>query len=176
MRRMIASLAVALATLPGMAQAAEPPCLTATEFTALASYALPSVITGATQRCAATLPSNAWLVRNGSQLSARYAAGKSAAWPGAKAAFMKTGSSGGAEANNLIKTLPDTTLQAMLDGLVEGMIGQQLPTTRCVAVDRVVRLLAPLPPENTAELIALAAGLGAKTGGAKAGGFRLCPA
>ena len=181
MRRTIASLAVALATVPGMAQAAEPPCLTATEFTALASYALPSVISGATQRCAATLSANAWLVRNGSQLSARYAAGKSAAWPGAKAAFLKMGSSGGTEANALIKTLPDPTLQAMLDGLIEGMIGQQLPTARCATVDRVVRLLAPLPPENTAELIALVAGLGSKASGAgageiKAGGFRLCPA
>ncbi|HEX7753382.1 MAG TPA: hypothetical protein VF440_13400 [Novosphingobium sp.] len=181
MRRPIATLAIALTALPGMAQAAEPPCLTAAEFTDLASYGLPSVITGATQRCAAALPAGAWLLRNGGQLSARYAASKAAAWPGAKAAFLKMSSAGGQEASGLIKGLPDTTLQAMLDGVIEGMVGQRLPTARCATVDRVVRLLAPLPPENTAELIALAAGLGSKASGAgagdiKAGGFRLCPA
>lgn len=173
MRRTIAGLAMALAALPGVAQAAEPPCLTVAEFTALASYGLPSIITGATQRCAATLPANAWLPRNGAQLSARYASAK----PGAKAAFMKLGgNNGGKDAVDAFKSLPDQTLQLMVDGLIEGMIGQQLPTARCSTIDRVVRLLSPLPPENTAELIALVAGLGVKSGQAKTGKFSLCPA
>ena len=154
--RFIAALALSLT--PIAAQAAEPPCLTSSEFTALSSYALPSIITGTTERCATTLPANAWLRRNGSQLAARYAVGKTAAWPGAKAAFFKIGAtSANAEATNLIKTLPDSTLQPMLDGLISGMIGQQLPAERCGVIDRLVRLLAPLPPENTAELIAVAA-------------------
>jgi hypothetical protein len=74
---LLAPLALALA--PIAAQATEPPCLTATEFTALSSYALPSIITGTTERCAAALPADAWLRRNGGQLAARYAAGKPAA-------------------------------------------------------------------------------------------------
>jgi hypothetical protein len=176
MRKMIAGLTMALAALPGMAHAATPPCLTAAEFTSLASYGLPSVITGATQRCAATLPADAWLKQNGTQLSARYAQAKPRVWPGAKAAFMKFSDTGDKQAGDLIKTLPDATLQAMLDGLVEGMIAQQLPTKDCGMVDRLVRLLSPLPPENTAELIALAAGLGAKSGQARTGKFSLCPA
>ncbi len=89
MRQFIALAAAALTALPGIAAAAEPPCLTPAEFTALSSYALPSIITGTTQRCAATLPADAWLRRNGGQLAARYAAAKPAAWPGAKAAFLK---------------------------------------------------------------------------------------
>lgn len=179
MRRIIKAMATALALLPGpivsSAHAAEPPCLTATEFTALASYGLPSMITGATQRCAAALPADAWLKRNGAQLSARYASAKPRAWPGAKLAFMKLGSNGGKEAVDIFKTLPDTTLQQMVDGLIEGMIGQQLPVERCGTIDRVVSLLSPLPPENTAELIALAAGIGAKSGQAKTGKLSICP-
>lgn len=172
--RSIAALVLALT--PVAAQAAAPPCLTPSEFTALSSYALPSIITGTTERCAATLPADAWLRRNGSQLATRYAAGKPAAWPSAKAAFFKIGgASANADATNLLKTLPDSSLQPMVDALISGMVGQQLPPDRCGAINRLVQLLAPLPPENTAELIALAAGLGARSGRAKLGGFSLCP-
>ena len=176
MRQTAKAVLLALALLPGMARAAEPPCLTAGEFTALAGYALPSVIGGTVQRCSTTLPADAFLKRSGGELAQRYAANKAGNWPGAKAVFFKLGGTGNGEAANAMRTLPDTTLQLMLDGLIEGMVAQNLPTDRCGAVDRVVRLLSPLPPENTAELIALAAGLGARTGKAKVGAFSLCPA
>lgn len=176
--RFIARLApLAFALAPIAAQAAEPPCLTSAEFTALSSYALPSIITGTAERCAASLPADAWLKRNGNQLAARYAAGKSAAWPTAKAAFLKLGgSAGNGEAANLLKSLPDSSQQQMADLLISGMVGQQLPVERCSVIDRLVRLVAPLPPENTAELIAVAAGLGAKTGRARFGNLSICPA
>lgn len=169
--------ALPLALAPIAAQAAEAPCLSASEFTALSSYALPSIITGTTERCATTLPADAWLRRNGTQLAARYAAAKPAAWPAAKAAFFKIGgSSANPEATKLIKSLPDSSLQPMLDALISGMVGQQLPAERCTVINRLVQLLSPLPPENAAELIAVAAGLGAKSGRAKLGSFSICPA
>lgn len=169
--------AIALLLSPIAAQAAEPPCLTPAEFTALSNYALPSIITGTAERCAASLPADAWLRRNGNQLAARYAVGKPAAWPTAKAAFFKIGgATANADAANLLRTLPDSSLQPMLDGLISGMVGQQVPPERCGVIDRLVRLLAPLPPENTAELIAVAAGLGARSGRAKVGNFRICTA
>lgn len=176
--RFSASLALVLAATPVTAQAASaPPCLTSAEFTALSSYALPSIISGASNRCAAALPADAWLQRNGGQLASRYAESKSAAWPGAKAAFLKLGGGiGNAEASNLLKTLPDTSLQPMVDALIAGMVGQRLPAERCTSVDRLVRLLSPLPPESTAELIGIAAGLGARTGQAKVGIVAICPA
>lgn len=177
--RFSATLAAFLITaVPLAAEAAgSPPCLTASEFTALSSYALPSIISGASERCAAALPADAWLRRNGGQLAARYAQAKPAAWPGAKAAFLKVGGGiGNTDATNLIKSLPDASLQPMVDTLISGMVGQRLPTDRCAAIDRLVRLLSPLPPESTAELIAVAAGLGARTGQAKIGAFAICPA
>lgn len=176
MRKILSLRMAMLAAVPSVAQAAEPPCLTAAEFTALSTYSLPSIIAGTQQRCAATLGPNAWLSRNGAQLSQRYSSAKPAAWPRAKAAFIKLGSASGDNAINAVKSLPDDKLQPIADTLIEGMIGQQIPTNRCATIDRMVRLLAPLPPENTAELIALAAGLGSASGRGRVGSVSICPA
>lgn len=167
-------LAVALLVTPGLAGAATPAtCLTAREFTDLSSYALPSVITGTAERCSAALGPEAYLKRSGPALAARYRAGKQAAWPGAKLAFLKLS---GADAANLLRGLPDEKLQPLADALVEGLIGQQIPTERCRTVDTVIRLMAPLPPRNFAELIAVAAGLGSQAGGGRVGRIAICPA
>lgn len=176
MLKMLKVSAIALVALPGLAQAAEPPCLTAAEFTGVASYALPSVITGTTLRCSATLPSNSYLRNNGTQLAARYAANKPSAWPVAKAAFLKMSTAEDQGAGTMLTSLPDQSLQTMLDAVIEGAISQQIPTERCSTIDELVRVLAPLPAANTAELIALAVGLGAQSNKAKLGSLKLCPA
>jgi hypothetical protein len=43
-------------------------------------------------------------------------------------------------------------------------------------IDRLIRLVAPLPRENTAELIAVMAGLAAKTGRTRIGFISICQA
>lgn len=176
MRRLISLTAALLLAAPGIAQAAEPPCLTAGEFTSLAGYTLPSIIKGASERCGPTLGADAFLRSGGRDLATRYAGQKNRHWPGAKAAFLKISSSGGQEADKLLRGMPDTSLQGILDATMEGMIAQQIQPERCGTIDRVVRLLSPLPPENTAELIALAVGLGAKTDKARVGKFSICKA
>lgn len=174
MRRLTAVLCALLTVTPAIAEAAEPPCLTPAEFTALAEYALPSMISGTAQRCAAALPSSAYLPREGAQLAERYAQRRSGAWPGAKAAFLKLSATSNADANTIIRALPDPSLQQMLASLMEGLVAQQVPLDRCTTIDRVISLVAPLPPQNTAELIALAVGLGSKTGQAKVGALSIC--
>lgn len=175
MRRFTAAAAF-LTLAPTLAQAAEPPCLSPGEFTALAEYALPSIISGTSQRCASTLAPGAYLRRNGPQLAQRYAERKPAAWPGAKAAFLKLSASTNADANNLIRTLPDASLQQMLGSLMEGMVSQQVPLERCGTIDRLIGLLSPLPAQSTAEVIALAVGLGAKAGRTRLGAISVCQA
>ena len=175
MGKSTALIAICLAALPGVARAAEPPCLTGAEFASLAGYSLPSVISGTTQRCSASLGADAYLKRNGTQLAARYAERKAANWPGAKAAFMKLSATKNEDANKLLSSMPDPSLQQMIDAVMEGMVSQQIKPERCGAIDNVVRLLAPLPPANTAELIALAVGLGTKSGQGKVGSITLCP-
>jgi hypothetical protein len=174
--RFITIAATLLASVPTVAAAAEPPCLAPAEFTALAEYAMPSIINGTSQRCSATLTPSAFLRSQGAQLIQRYAQRKPAAWPGAKAAFLKLSTTTNADANKLIGSMPDASLQQMLDSLMEGLVGQHVPLERCTTIDRVIGLLAPLPPQNTAELIALAVGLGSKTGRTKIGAISVCPA
>ncbi|MEJ5975985.1 hypothetical protein WG901_05025 [Novosphingobium sp. PS1R-30] len=176
MRRFTAIAAAALTLTPALAQAAEPPCLSPGEFTALAEYALPSMINGTTQRCTSTLGANAYLPRQGAQLAQRYAERRPAAWPRAKAAFLKLSPTINPQADELIRTMPDASLQQMLDPLLAGMVSQQVPLDRCGSIDRLIGLLAPLPAQNTAELIALAVGLGAKSGRAKLGAINICAA
>lgn len=148
--------------VPGVAQAAEPPCLTTGEFASLAGYALPSVITGTTQRCSASLGPDAFLPRSGGQLAERYAERKADNWPAARSAFLKL-SGGNGDASKLLRDLPDASLQGMLDSVLQGMVSQQIPVERCGTIDKVVRLLAPLPPANMAELVSVMVGLGAKS-------------
>jgi hypothetical protein len=176
MRKFIVSMAIGLTALPGLAQAAEPPCLTSREFSDLSSYAMPSIITGTAERCSAALAPNAFLRRSGAALATRYAAAKPASWPGAKAAFIKLSGGMNAEAVGLFRALPDDKLQPMVDILVEGLIAQQIPPERCTTIDLAIEALAPLPPQNTAKLIALALGLGSTAGGARLGKIALCPA
>lgn len=176
MRGMLTVMAIALAGLPAAVQAAEPPCLTAAEFTGVASYALPSIITGTALRCSNSLPANSYLLGNSNQLAARYAAGKPAAWPVAKEAFLRISAATDEQASGLISQMPDPSLQVMFDAMVEGMVSQQIPVERCGTIDSIIRLVAPLPAENTAELIALAAGLGAKSGKASTDWLSICPA
>ena len=173
--RIIAAIAVTfLAIVPGIVSAAERPCLTSGEFSALAGYAMPSVINGTTKRCSATLGPNAYLPTNGQGLAQRYAVHKDKSWSGAKAAFMKLSATTGNQTGALLKDIPDDTLQQMLDTLVEGMVSQEIPLERCAAIDGFVRLLSPLPPQNTAELIALTVGLASKAKQSKVGKLQIC--
>ena len=179
MRRFHAFTAITAAALtiaPGLAHAAEAPCLTAGEFTNLSTYALPSPIDGASQRCSASLPADSFLRMDAGSLANRYTTGKISAWPGAKAAFFKLTSGAGPDAEQMLKSMPDQTVQQLVDGFVKGKVTQEIPLERCGTIDRLLRLLSPLPPESTAEIIGLAVGLGSKAGSPHLGKIGICKA
>lgn len=154
------------------AMAADAICLTPREATAVASYALPSVIAGTSQRCSTVLRKDSYLTREGAQLAARYSARKAAVWPEAKAALLKVGGAG--EMTDAVRKLPDATVQPLVDGLLTNMVVEQMPTDRCSPIDRALWLLSPLPPENTAELIALSLGLMAQGKNPRIGRIAIC--
>lgn len=176
MRRTALVLAMFSLSAPVTAQTQQAPCLTAQEFTAVSTFALPGVIRGAAQRCQAVLPQQAFLRSQSETLAQRYARGRDKAWPEAKAAFIKIGGGMDPQAASLFRSMPDDTLKPFVEGAVSTMVSQQLPTDRCTAVDRLVMLLSPLPAESTAEVIGLAAGLGARSGQAKVGKLAICKA
>lgn len=177
----LALLIPAVACLvPGFAHAAQPVCLTPREFAALSTYALPSVIDGTTRTCTPHLPATAYLPRKGAELAGRYAAGKAGAWPAAKDAFLKMSTATNPEAANLFASMPDDALRPLADAALAGIVSAKLKPDSCVTVDRVMALVAPLPAESAAELIALATGLAAKSGsgedGPRFGKIALCKA
>ena len=170
------TLALAPGIAPGIANAAEPPCLTAPEVSSIATFALPGVISGLEQRCSANLPANAYLTTSGDALAQRYAMAKPTAWPPAKAAFLKLSAGAGGDAAAMLPLLPDDTLQQFVDTLAGSLVSQKVPSEHCGMVDQLVRLLAPLPPENIGDLLALAASRASKNGASPAGKFTICPA
>jgi hypothetical protein len=173
MRQLAILCAAALATLPGLAQAAAP-CLTPAEASSLAAYALPAAIQGTAKRCSPTLGAGAFLPKGGTELASRYGARKAQNWPAAKTAFFKIGGDSKDQSSALLAGLPDSSLQQMLDAIIEGMVAQEIPTERCGEIDRIVGLLAPLPAQNTADLIAAVMGLAGKSGKAKSDKFSIC--
>ena len=168
------TLTVALTAAQPPASAA--PCLTAREFTALSIYALPSMIAGTTRTCSAVLPAGAFLRSGGDQLAQRYAGSRDRTWPEARAAFLKMTAAKDPDAARLLGGMPDDTLRQLADAAVSGIVSGQIKPASCPTIDRVLALLAPLPAENTGELIAVAVGLGSKAGQPRLGAVTICKA
>lgn len=176
--RTIALVAAALLlATPQIAAAADaPPCLTPKEATAVAAYAMPGAITGTVQRCTPTLGKQSWLALNGDALSKRYADRKAAVWPDAKAALIKMASTSQDSMVETLKGLPDQTIQQIADPMIIAAVADKVQPNRCQVIDRFLSLIAPLPPESTAELVALTLGLVSQGGAPKIGKFALCKA
>ena len=179
MRTLTICAAAVLLSAPQIAAAADAPCLTAKEATAVAAYAMPSVIAGTTQRCGAVLGKDSWISKNGTGLSKRYAERKAAVWPEAKAALLKM--TGGAAGSgdvvlDTLKSMPDETVQQIADSMVTAAVAERVPANRCFVVDRFLSLIAPLPPESTAELVALTLGVVSQGEKPKIGKLALCKA
>ncbi|MES2492075.1 MAG: hypothetical protein V4579_02195 [Pseudomonadota bacterium] len=180
LRFVILSVAVTLA-LPQIAaaaptaEAAETVCLTRREFTALSTYALPSLIRGTARACAEKLPTDSYLRTQGDALAVRYTAGKARAWPEARAAFLKMSLAGTPEMADVLGAMPDDSLQQMTDAAMAGVVSGKVKPSSCGTIDRITALLAPLPAESTAELVALV-GLGSRADGARIGKIALCTA
>ncbi|GGB98430.1 hypothetical protein GCM10011494_16150 [Novosphingobium endophyticum] len=182
LRAAAALTASLLAVVPQVASAAQPACLSKTEARSLLVYALPQVIDGTRKRCEAVLPDNSYLRRHGSGLAARYGAQKARYWPEAKAAFLKLGNASDPQLGQFARNLPDESMQPLIDLTVEGMVSQSIRPETCEEIDLAIDLLSPLPPENTAGLIALFIEIGSETGKrartsdkqASLGGFAIC--
>ena len=151
----IAALAAAAFAMPAQAAAAEAQCLAPAEVRALTTFAMPSVLTGLIDRCTPEVGSSGFMSTQGRGLVASYAAHKDAAWPTARKAFFRIAAtkSGGDEASDMMAKMPDAALQPFVEGMIGGMIGSKLKPGQCAIADKMMRLLAPLPPENTSELL-----------------------
>jgi hypothetical protein len=143
--KIIAALsAIALIASPAVAQ---PRCITGPEAESLTLVAMPDILRETGRVCAAQLPAASLIRRQSSTLIDRYQIEADRAWPAARAAIVK---------------LSDPAVDALLDSdfarpllttlLVPQIVGRIAPRD-CGTIDRLVALLEPLPPRNTAGIV-----------------------
>lgn len=151
--RSVFALLAATALVQSQADAAQQQCLTEPEIAGMAAFALPSVLQGVMTKCQPSLSPRGFFATGGQAMVARYAAGKDAAWPAAKVAFLKFGADKDDKTMQQVSRLSDDALKPFVEGMVEQMVGDEIKPSSCVAIERVSGLLAPLPANNTAQLI-----------------------
>jgi hypothetical protein len=156
------------------AHAQQAGCLTESELNSLVTYSLPVVMDSAMKTCRPALSPKGYFATQGSSLVQSYAARKDAAWPAAKGALMKIGGQD-PKMKDMVSRLPDSALQPFAEGMVAQMVSDGLKTDQCAAIERATRLLAPLPPENTADLITFVIIMADKPKAGRTTNLPLCP-
>lgn len=145
--RPTALLLAALALLSTSATAQPRPCLSAAEAESLALVALPDIIGETGRVCSARLPADSLIRRQQGPLIAKYQAAADRAWPGAKAAIVKLSDP------TVSLLLQSEYARPVLTSLIVPQIVGRIDLTDCATIDRLVMLLEPLPPRNTAGVI-----------------------
>jgi len=176
-QRVLSSLAALAALASGQsALAQDAACLSEQEVVNLIGYALPTVVESTIKTCQPRLSPQGYFGTQGAGLVLRFSANKPANWPGARAAFLKLGASKDPATRDMIAKLPDSALQPFAEGIVAQLVTSKIKPDRCAVIERGVSLVAPLPPQNTAELIAFVVVLADKGGLDKKSALPLCPA
>lgn len=141
------ALALLIAGVGVPVQAQPRPCLTGAEAEALATVALPDIVRQTGTTCAAQLPPTSLLRKTASPMLQRYDAEADRAWPAARAAIVKLSE----PAADLL--LGSQFARPLLATLVTPLIVGRIAVKDCRTIDRLVSLLEPLPPRNTAGVI-----------------------
>ncbi|KTE38248.1 hypothetical protein ATE62_11750 [Sphingopyxis sp. HIX] len=149
-------LAVATAmTMVGMpAQAVAQTCITRTEIAGMMGYAMPSVIEGVRNTCAAHLPADAFLATGVEAMIESYRAVQADNWPTARAAFMKFGADEGETDPSVMEQMPDELLQPLVEAMIPTMIEGEIKPGSCRDVDTLVASLAAMSPKQAGDFMA----------------------
>jgi len=155
--------ATALLVQPQLA-AAQQACVAEDEVSAMAIYAVPSVVRSMQLTCGAELSQGGWLARDAGALAQRYAGMQGRVWPKAKAGLLKMVRSQAAntQAAQMIATvadLPDQNVRPLVDALIVQEVSAKIPVAECGKIERVMEAIAPIDPEVAGTLIGAAAGL-----------------
>lgn len=137
---------LALLALPGVAAAQAPArqCISTADAEIMFLAAAPAALKSAASICQGTLPRTAFLLRPDPAFFGRMAAASEAAWPRASQAALRFA---GPEIAPLLES---PAMRPVLATAVGGIITADLQPADCPKVDRLLTLLAPLPPQNIA--------------------------
>ena len=147
--------AIALALFAGLAAtsaeaaqtAALQPCVTPEEARGLVLVMAPDALRAVGDTCAAALPRSALLRQPNGAFAARYQAAADAAWGPARAAIARLT---GPQAAGIIDS---QFARPMLAALLVPLLTKNVTARDCPTIDRVLTLIAPLPPRSAAELL-----------------------
>ena len=129
------------------AGAQAPACIPQRQAEALFLAMAPAVIGTVAATCAPALPPSAILRRSVGPLTAKFAAESDAAWPLAREALRTLV---GPEAGAMV----DSELaRPMVTAMVAPLLAKEVKLKDCGSIDRVLRLIDPLPARNTAGLV-----------------------
>lgn len=167
MRALVGALMAASLGSAAMAQSAKP-CLQPSEAEDLISFVLPALMDGMARKCRPMLPGGAILGSQGGALAERYRPAAEAAWPGAKAAFLKL------SGDKMINMLSDQLLRGIIAEASSAAIVGGFKAKDCATADRFVSVLEPLPPANMSSLVVLLMEIGSES--AKESPMKLCKA
>lgn len=146
MKIVLALLALGSAPPPAPAT----PCLTGAQAEAVALVALPEIVRETGMVCAARLPASALVRQARGPLLARYDAEADRAWPTVRDAIVRLTNPGAAA------LLQSDYARPLLVTLVVPQLVGRIEPADCATVERMVTLIAPLPPRNIAGLVVTA--------------------
>ncbi|HSX57580.1 MAG TPA: hypothetical protein VLG14_19930 [Sphingomonas sp.] len=144
-----ASAALCMALAMQSVQAAEretAECMPARNAEALVLMIAPALITQMQQRCTSVLPADAYLLRSGPALVAKYEAAAAAVDTEAMEAFRFFGGSELAELKN------ETLRPLIREQMAKGLAGE-FKVDDCAGFDLIFSNLDPLPPANLARVL-----------------------
>ncbi len=150
MRKLFAATAalIALSSNQGaLATPSERPCLKSEEFQSIAVVLLPLLHKQAVTSCKTFLPSNAGLLVQSDELTARYVA----------TAERQRTKAGDILARLLAKEMPvpmsGSAILPFVEGMVPALLSEGMDARTCQIANNVWTALAPLPPENIASTL-----------------------
>lgn len=172
LRSVAGVMMIGLALGATAAHAAEETCLTRSQMADMVMTAMPSALDQVRQQCASALAPNSPLRDPAGPLTVAYQAAAKDAWPRAKDALLSA--SAGKASPQERKQIASALTPAFVGTLMAPFIAKMLTPDACPVVDRVMTLLAPLPPANFAQLVGLLAEQGQKRDTAGNSPLHLC--
>ncbi|MEH6700462.1 hypothetical protein [Parasphingorhabdus sp.] len=146
-KKLIAGLALSGLAQSVSAQTAPPPkCLSIAQAEALVTYLLPSAVQASRDKCSASLPATAPLLKENSEQLAKYRAAAEGAWPQAKSAVTVMAG------EKLPAGIDDTLLRPITDAMFTSLISEEIKPKDCNLIAKIYHDLEPMPSSNLASL------------------------
>ena len=153
----VSSLALISLTTAQAAQAQQA-CVEPEDVANAFIYVMPAAYDTALKTCGDSVAQDAFMrSSDGDAFIEQFRVQQDDVWPGTfrfLKAFIAAQADGDEGATAMLESTPEDTIRPFVDGLIGGMIGEQLKPDMCTKINRVLELASPLPAENMGGLIA----------------------